>query len=439
MERRGDRLRDLVQRVTELGPIDVQLDALRVEAEDATQALMVARKTLDEAQKEVGETRRRRIEVGLEREDLRTFAEITLRHLGEICPVCQQTYDIDETRERLRLLAGDSEYPAEPSPDELNLSKLLEDIQSIEKRATSADAALRYAQRQERVRVESQEGIRADLAELSIDVPATSSSSRAIESALEEDADTLKKLSEVALEGEAIALALARAGQLARQDELQAEVQGAKRDLADIQNEIASRRYTGELVSRMIDGLRNASSELVERELVRLEPLLRRIYATADPHPEFRVVKLLSRMYRGSGQVVAELEDPLRDHHSEDPRAYLSSSQMNVLAVSVFLALNLGIPTLPLRTAILDDPLQSLDDINLLGLVDLLKRIRERRQLMVSTHDNRFASLLERKLRPVSETQRTILIEMSGWTGEGPTVTQRDVAGDVVPIRIAAA
>ena len=111
-----------------------------------------------------------------------------------------------------------------------------------------------------------------------------------------------------------------------------------------------------------------------------------------------RVIKLLSRMYRGSGRVQAEIEDPLHNYRSETPSAFLSSSQMNVLAVSVFLALNLGIPTLPLSVAILDDPIQSLDDLNLLGLIDLLKRMRERRQLMVSTHDSRFASLLERQV-----------------------------------------
>ena len=112
---------------------------------------------------------------------------------------------------------------------------------------------------------------------------------------------------------------------------------------------------------------------------------------------------------------------------------------MNVLAVSVFLALNLGIPTLSLNVAILDDPLQSLDDLNLLGLIDLLKRMRERRQLMVSTPSSRFASLLERKLRPVSDSQRTILLELSGWGSEGARVVQRDIAPDVVPIRLAVA
>ena len=212
-----------------------------------------------------------------------------------------------------------------------------------------------------------------------------------------------------------------------------------RHNLSTTRNEIEARQKTGELVSKMIDGLRNASSELVEGELVKLEPLLQRIYSTADPHPEFRIVRLLSRMRQGRGRVLAEVEDPTHDQRSDAPGAFLSSSQMNVLAVSVFLALNLGIPTLPLKVAILDDPLQSLDDLNLLGLIDLLKRMRERRQLIVSTHDRRFTSLLERKLRPVSESQRTILIELSGWSSEGPRVAQRDVERDQVPLRITVA
>ena len=189
----------------------------------------------------------------------------------------------------------------------------------------------------------------------------------------------------------------------------------------------------------MINELRDASAVLVGNELARMEPLLQRIYATADPHPEFRLVKFISRMYGGSGRMSAEINDPSHNLTSEDPKDYLSSSQMNVLAVSVFLALNLGIATLPLSAAILDDPLQSLDDLNLLGLIDLLKRMREQRQMLLSTHDHRFASLLERKLRPVTDSQRTILVELGEWSSEGPSVTQRDVAGDLTPFRIVAA
>ena len=437
--RRRERLQELALMLQDLPSVEVDLDVLRGEVEEASQALEAARRTLDEAQEDVAETRRRQLETRSKEEDLRVFAEITLRHLGETCPVCLQTYDIDSTRERLESLLGDAPQSVVSPVGELGLIGLLKDVQVMEERASTATAALQNAQRQERMWAENQERTRAGLAELAIEIPERGSASRAIESALEKNTGDLEILSEVGKRGEALALSLARAGHLARQAELQIEVQQARRDLSNIRDEIAARQETGELVSGMIEGLRDASSELVERELVRLEPLLRRIYATADPHPEFRIVKLLSRMYRGSGRVLAEVEDPLQGHRSEDPEAYLSSSQMNVLAVSVFLALNLGIPTLPLQVAILDDPLQSLDDLNLLGLIDLLKRMRERRQLMVSTHDSRFASLLERKLRPVSEAQRTILVQLKGWSSEGPTVTQRDVNADLVPIRIAAA
>ena len=84
--------------------MEVNLDALRGEVEEASQALEAARRTLDEAQEEVAETRRRQLETRSRQEDLRVFAEITLRHLGPTCPVCQQIYDVDSTRERLESL-----------------------------------------------------------------------------------------------------------------------------------------------------------------------------------------------------------------------------------------------------------------------------------------------------------------------------------------------
>jgi DNA repair exonuclease SbcCD ATPase subunit len=111
---------------------------------------------------------------------------------------------------------------------------------------------------------------------------------------------------------------------------------------------------------------------------------------------------------------------------------------MNALAVCMFLSLNLGVSIPPLESAILDDPLQSLDDINLLGLIDLLRRTKDKRQLLVSTHDVRFGNLLARKLRPGSSEQRTVVIELNGWSRTGPIVTTRDVGCDPAPYRLMA-
>jgi len=168
------------------------------------------------------------------------------------------------------------------------------------------------------------------------------------------------------------------------------------------------------------------------------EPLLHRIYATMDPHPAFRVVRFLTRFSRGRGRLDTEINDPFAALSSDSPRIVLSSSQMNALAAAIFLAFNIGVKSLPLQAAMLDDPLQSLDDVNLLGLIDLLRRVRDQRQLIVSTHDARFGRLLERKLRPVQDGQRTIMIEFKGWSRQGPDVEVREVARDPKPLRIVA-
>ena len=87
----------------------------------------------------------------------------------------------------------------------------------------------------------------------------------------------------------------------------------------------------------------------------------------------------------------------------------------------------------------LDDPLQSLDDVNLLGLIDLLRRLTFRRQLIISTHDSRFGELLQRKLRPVAEDQRTRVIVLEGWGRNGPQSRSYDVDRDIRGLRIVAA
>jgi hypothetical protein len=50
----------------------------------------------------------------------------------------------------------------------------------------------------------------------------------------------------------------------------------------------------------------------------------------------------------------------------------------------------------------LDDPLQS--DINLLGLVDVLRKIKARRQLILTTHDERFGVLLATRCGQLSNS-----------------------------------
>ena len=134
------------------------------------------------------------------------------------------------------------------------------------------------------------------------------------------------------------------------------------------------------------------------------------------------------------GRLMVSIEAEKDSNYRYSPVS--SADVFNALAVSVFLAHNVGVSKPPLSVAMLDDPLQSLDDVNLLGLVDLFRQTRGRRQLLVSTHDGRFGNLLARKLRPANESGRTIVIELDGWSRQGPSVTAREVKSDPVKLRL---
>jgi ABC-type lipoprotein export system ATPase subunit len=95
-------------------------------------------------------------------------------------------------------------------------------------------------------------------------------------------------------------------------------------------------------------------------------------------------------------------------------------------------------PAPPLDALILDDPLQSLDEINLLGMVDLFRRAKAQRQLIIATHDHRFAALLRRKLRPVSMEQTLALVRLEDWQAAGPIVHQEMDEGTSETYRIVA-
>lgn len=231
---------------------------------------------------------------------------------------------------------------------------------------------------------------------------------------------------------------LAQSGAQAALGEARKEADRLRRVIVEQQKTVTGRNATGEVAQRIIDGLREAASTVVEQRLRQITPVLQNIYARIDPHPAFATVEFLTRVTRGRGLLSTLVKDPVENKQCPHPPSVLSSSQVNALAVSVFLSFNLGIARPPLAVLLLDDPLQSLDDVNLLGLVDLLRRTKDRRQLCVSTHDARFASLLSRKLRPSDANGRTIVIELEGWHREGPFVETRDVKCDPVPLRLIA-
>jgi DNA repair exonuclease SbcCD ATPase subunit len=439
-----------VSRAEELdAEIEERAEAVKVAhdpAELAKQAEVVEaqlgrlNEALAAAEEEAAEQRRRQVERREREEELRALAELAIRHLEGACPVCGQEHDAEKTKRHLEELVGagaDEERPS-TSQEAGAVNALATEVERTRLELSETRSKLSEAEAEARAREQWEAERARRLAELEISATDTASAHVELRKLAGKLRGSLEEIDALQAEGERLALAVAGLGERARRGEYEDQVKRTEAELGSKEAAIEARRQSGERAGRILEALREASSSVVAAQLRRVEPLLQRIYATVDPHPSLRDISLALSVSRGRGHLDTPLDDAQRPVSASLPGAILSSSQLNALAVSVFLALNLGVPTIPLGAAMLDDPLQSLDDVNLLGLIDLLRRTKDRRQLIVSTHDSRFGRLLARKLRPVSPDQRTLVITLSGWGREGPTITQGESPRDSEIIRIAA-
>ncbi|TAP44625.1 ATP-binding protein [Arthrobacter sp. S39] len=176
---------------------------------------------------------------------------------------------------------------------------------------------------------------------------------------------------------------------------------------------------------------------VTEERLGSIQPLVADIFRRLDPHPAFKTIEFELDTYYRRGTTSPMVIDQV-EGISAEPLLIFSTSQANIVALSYFIAMSLSMEGNGLPFLMLDDPVQSMDDVNVLGFADLCRHLRMRRQLIVSTHERRLSGLLERKLAPRAEGSRTKIIRFTGWDRSGPTVDERDVGGQMLedPIRV---
>jgi exonuclease SbcC len=345
----------------EIAALREKVIILRKQVEDS-------KRVASDEQARLADLRRQQAELKEKGEQLRALAVLALKHLAEYCPVCAQTYDKEATRLRLEAMAkggiGDTQAGSGSSE---KLSELLAAVAAKEKEVAAAEIALRSGEQAVSESQVVQQNISKRLSEIGIGANADDSRRAEVERAAGEADALLGRVAELQRIGEFLALRLAQSSAAAAIDELRREAETLRRENTEREKVIAARNRTGETAQRLIEALREAASAVVEERLREISPLLQSIWARIDPHPAFRLVTFFSQVFRGKGQLSTVIRDPIDEKECALPAAVLSSSQVNALAVSVFLALNIGVPKPPLSVAMLDDPLQSLDDINFAG------------------------------------------------------------------------
>nr|WP_180166582.1 AAA family ATPase [Stenotrophomonas sp. SbOxS2]NYT99434.1 AAA family ATPase [Stenotrophomonas sp. SbOxS2] len=128
------------------------------------------------------------------------------------------------------------------------------------------------------------------------------------------------------------------------------------------------------------------------------------------------------------GEVEAKLETHYRDgSKGGNPRAMLSAGNLNTAALTLFLALHLSVkPQLP--WLIIDDPVQSMDEVHISQFAALLRTLSKEhgRQVIIAVHEKPLFDYLCLELSPAFEGDRLITVEL------GRTATGDSVANTVV-------
>lgn len=131
------------------------------------------------------------------------------------------------------------------------------------------------------------------------------------------------------------------------------------------------------------------------------EDLINSIYRKIDPHPAFKKVEFRADFDSDKPGLNIVVSDGAGGLIS--PILYFSAAQTNILSLSVFLANALHAKDdegNPINVILIDDPIQSMDSINILSTIDLLRSIclQFDKQIIISTHDENFFKLLQRKI-----------------------------------------
>ena len=146
------------------------------------------------------------------------------------------------------------------------------------------------------------------------------------------------------------------------------------------------------LAKQLDRSVRRVSAEIIDERLAEISPLLNELYERLRPHNDWRTIE-----YKIRGDVRRFLS--LKVGAGLNPQFVFSSGQRRAAGIAFLLSVHLAKSWTHLRTLILDDPVQHIDDFRALQLVEVLAAIRrEGRQVVCAVEDTALADLLCRRL-----------------------------------------
>ncbi|MDB5620428.1 AAA family ATPase [Tardiphaga sp.] len=466
-EFRSDALRLVISERNRIGERAVQTSADRTRQASVFAEIETARKQLETIDSELSRISSDAGGLGAALAELSTF--IT----GDNCPVCdrdftetkrgslsdhvhakvralstsaQRLLDLSGTRSEQQALIDSLDrelhsLAARVLPDEVVtdisrltalLDGLMAQLQPLEVVAadgdrlvaleTAARRALEEHQSRSRVRTSAMATLTefvSGLTELEMDAPGATEAPSAVVARYVQGFDARAKI----LEGGLVARRRGMEGvrkaraEIARRDEMVALVDIDLLELAKVDEAIKRAQLVRSQGQQVRSAVESVRSTIIRREFNdRLNRLWRDLFIRLAPNepfvPEFKVPETSTQ----------RLQPQLITRHRSGgtggtPGAMLSAGNLNTAALTLFTALHLTVPP-QLPWLILDDPVQSMDDVHIAHFAALLRTLSKEhgRQVMIAVHDRQLFEYLRLELSPAFVGDSLLTLELTRGT-----------------------
>jgi DNA repair exonuclease SbcCD ATPase subunit len=208
--------------------------------------------------------------------------------------------------------------------------------------------------------------------------------------------------------------------------QLEREIASAEKDVNAAKARYDMAHGAATHLKEIYDAARLASNDILNDRMSSNLPLLKELYERLQPHAAYRDVDVRLR-----GGVRGFLSFTVGE--DVNPKFVYSSGQCRALGLSFLLGVNLALQGSKLRTLILDDPIQHIDDYRALHLVEVLSAVRKTgRQVICAVEDDQIAELLSRRLSV--DGQRGRRIELAFSVDRGVHI-ESEIAIESLPAR----
>lgn len=188
-------------------------------------------------------------------------------------------------------------------------------------------------------------------------------------------------------------------------------------ELNDLRKQEEKIKHLEVTIKGEIDGIQSYLEKFV-KSYFELD-LINRLYNAIDPHPDYKEIQFKCDFKLKNPRLKILLSSREDGKESIVPNLYFSTAQMNILSFCIFLAKALFATDnegKSMDCIFIDDPIQALDDINILSIIDLLRNVAFSmdKQIVLTTHDRNFFELLQKKVPDTLFNSRFITLPERG-------------------------